>query len=131
MHRGRVVPAIGSRHRTVAFESSFEDRMVIDEFGSNLHPLISRWVVGQFSNGLNPNHAQLIVNTHDIGLMDIDGPLRRDQVRFANKDRVSGASDLYSLSDFRDVRKIKSIGKAYLAGRFDAVPTIRARDVIE
>lgn len=105
--------------------------LVIDEFGSNLHPLISRWIVGQFSNGSNPNHAQLIANTHDIGLMDTDSLVRRDQVWFANKDRVSGASDLYSLSDFKDVRKVKSIGKAYLAGRFDAVPVIRARDMIE
>lgn len=105
--------------------------LVIDEFGSNMHPLISRWIVGQFSNGPNPNHAQLIVNTHNIGLMDTDGLVRRDQVWFANKDRVTGASDLYSLADFSDVRKIKGIGRAYLAGRFDAVPAIRARDVIE
>ena len=105
--------------------------LVIDEFGSNLHPLISRWIVGQFSNGPNPNHAQLIVNTHDIGLMDTDGLVRRDQVWFVNKNRSEGSSDLYSLADFKDVRKIKSIGKAYLAGRFDAVPSIRARDVIE
>ena len=105
--------------------------LVIDEFGSNLHPLISRWIVGQFSNGPNPNHAQLIANTHDIGLMDTDALVRRDQVWFANKDRSNGTSDLYSLADFKDVRKIKSIGKAYLAGRFDAVPSIRARDVIE
>ena len=87
--------------------------------------------MGQFSNGPNPNHAQLIVNTHDIGLMDTDGLVRRDQVWFVNKNRSEGSSDLYSLADFKDVRKIKSIGKAYLAGRFDAVPSIRARDVIE
>lgn len=48
-----------------------------------------------------------------------------------NKDRKYGNSDLYSLSDFKDVRKIKSMDKAYLAGRFDVIPSIHARDVIE
>ncbi len=105
--------------------------LVIDEFGSNLHPLISRWIVGQFSNPSNPNHAQLIVNTYDVGLMDTCGLIRRDQVWFVKKDQAGGNSELYSLADFKDVRKIKSIGKAYLAGRFDAIPTIRARNIIE
>ena len=105
--------------------------LVVDEFGSDLHPLITRWIAGQFSNGSNPNHAQLIANTHEISLMDTDELVRRDQIWFVNKDRKYGNSDLYSLSDFKDVRKIKSIDKAYLAGRFDAIPSIRARDVIE
>lgn len=105
--------------------------LVIDEFGSSLHPLISRWIVGQFANISNPNGAQLIVNTHDLELMDVTELVRRDQIWFVNRDRKTGASDLYSLADFNDVRKVKSLSKAYLIGRFDAVPNIRARDVIE
>lgn len=105
--------------------------LMIDEFGSNLHPLITRWLVGQFSNESNPNHSQLIVNTHDVSLMDIHDLVRRDQIWFVNKDRRFGNSELYSLADFNDVRKIKGIDKAYLSGRFDAVPSIRTRDVIE
>lgn len=105
--------------------------LVIDEFGAYLHPLISRWIVEQFANGANPQHAQLIVNTHDLDLMDINELVRRDQIWFVNRDRRTGASDLYSLADFNDVRRIKSLSKAYLFGRFDAIPSIRARDVIE
>ncbi len=105
--------------------------LVIDEFDSCLHPLVSRWIVGQFANVSNPNGAQLIVSTHDLELMDITELVRRDQIWFVNKDRGTGASDLYSLGDFNNVRRIKSLSKAYLIGRFDAVPHIRARDAIE
>lgn len=105
--------------------------LVVDEFGSSLHPLISRWIIGQFSNMPNRNNAQLIVNTHELELMDITNLVRRDQIWFVNRDRKTGESDLYSLADFNDVRRIKSLSHAYLIGRFDAVPKIRARDVIE
>ena len=105
--------------------------LAIDDFDSNLHPLVSRWIVGQFANTPNPNGAQLIVNTHDLELMDVTELVRRDQIWFVNKNRGTGASDLYSLADFNNVRRIKSLGKAYLIGRFDAVPHIRARDAIE
>ncbi len=71
------------------------------------------------------------MNTHELELMDITNLVRRDQIWFVNRDRKTGESDLYSLADFNDVRRIKSLSHAYLIGRFDAVPKIRARDVIE
>lgn len=105
--------------------------LIVDGFGSDLHPLISRWIVGQFSNGSNPNHSQLIVSTHDITLMDDHDLVRRDQIWFVNRDRGSGRSELYGLTDFDDVLRIKDIRRAYLSGRFDAVPSVRARDLVE
>lgn len=96
--------------------------LVVDEFGSYLHPALTRWAVGRFATERNPNGAQLIVNTHDVNLMkDADG-LRRDQVWFVNRDRSTGASSLYSLSDYKGVRQNSDILSAYMFGRFDAVP---------
>ena len=105
--------------------------ILIDEFGSCLHPLITRWIVSQFRGRSNPNGAQLIASTHDIGLMDVKELVRRDQVWFTNKDGETGVSELYSLSDFKGVRKGSDVMRAYLLGRFDAIPSVRARDVIE
>jgi hypothetical protein len=38
--------------------------------------------------------------------------------------RTDGSSDLYSLFDFKDFREIMDLEKAYLQGRFDAIPYI-------
>lgn len=96
--------------------------LIIDEFGTHLHPLITRWIMQKFTVENNPEHAQLIVNTHDVMLLDGVEDLRRDQVWFVNKSRTTGASDLYSLSDYKGVRQNTDILAAYLFGRFDAVP---------
>lgn len=42
---------------------------------------------------------------------------------FVNK-REDGSSDLYSLFDFKDFRDTLDMEKAYLQGRFDAIPYI-------
>lgn len=104
--------------------------LMMDELGAHLHPMLTRWIVRQFSADDNPNGAQLIANTHDIGLMDIDRLLRRDQIWFVNKGRADGASELYCLSDFDGVRKDTDVLRRYLDGRFDAVPAVRHRGVI-
>ena len=53
--------------------------------------------------------------------------LRKDQVYFVNK-RQDGSSELYSLFDFKDFRENMDLEKAYMQGRFDAIPYI---DVVE
>ena len=100
--------------------------VIIDEFGSSLHPVLTRWILGLFKSEFNTNNAQLIVNTHDLSLMDIQNILRRDQIYFVNRDRKTGKSELYSLSDFKGVRKDSNVLKDYLFGRFDAVPNVVA-----
>ncbi len=48
---------------------------------------------------------------------------RKDQIYFVNKG-ISGASDLYSLYDYSDFRDTMDLEKAYMQGRFDAVPIV-------
>lgn len=98
--------------------------IVVDEFGSSLHPVLTRHILELFKDETNSGGAQLIVNCHDLDLLDIDSMFRRDQIYFVNKDRRTGASELYSLSDFKGVRKDTDVKKAYLQGRFDAIPNI-------
>lgn len=96
---------------------------VIDDMGGKLHPLLVRSLVDLFNDKTtNPNGAQLIFNTHNVDLLDLD-MLRRDQIYFVEKDNSTGESELYSLSDFSP-RKTDKIQKGYLLGRYGAVPNI-------
>jgi uncharacterized protein len=93
---------------------------IIDELDAHLHPNITRAIVKMFqSSKTNPNRAQLVFTSHDNTLQR-GNLLRRDQIWFAQK-RDDGSTELYSLSDFK-VRNDVAIDKAYLDGRFGAVP---------
>jgi len=97
-----------------------------DELGSNLHPNITRKILRLFqSQKTNPNRAQLIFTSHDNTLQR-NNLLRRDQIWFTQK-RPDQSTELYSLSDFK-VRNDLAIDKAYLDGRFGAVPFISDED---
>ena len=97
--------------------------LVIDELDKSLHPFLVQYIISIFNNPkFNKKGAQLIFNTHDTNLLDLN-LLRRDQIWFTEKDFVTGSSDLYSLSDFT-VRKNENIEKGYLLGRYGAVPFI-------
>ena len=97
--------------------------LFIDELESRLHPVLTRAIVNLFHNSeTNRLGAQLIFCTHDTHLLS-NRLLRRDQIWFAEKSDI-GASTLYPLSDFKKVRKDDSLEKAYLEGRFGAVPLV-------
>lgn len=93
--------------------------LLVDEIDNSLHTQLVEFVIGMFNHG---DHAQLIYTTHNTHLLNTDFQ-RRDQVYFVNK-REDGSSDLYSLFDFKDFRDTLDMEKAYLQGRFDAIPTI-------
>lgn len=52
--------------------------------------------------------------------------LRRDQYYLVDKNCETGVSELYAVSDF-SVRNDEKVGKAYLLGKYGAVPYIRER----
>jgi uncharacterized protein len=96
--------------------------LIIDELGSNIHPNITREIVRLFQNPkTNPKRSQLIFTSHDNTLQR-NNLLRRDQIWFTKK-RSDQSTELYSLSDFK-VRNDLAVDKAYLDGRFGAVPFI-------
>lgn len=98
--------------------------LIIDELDRSLHPFLVHYIVEMFNNPeINKNNAQLIFNTHDTNLLDLN-ILRRDQIWFTEKDNETGSSDLYPLSDF-SVRKQENIEKGYMQGRYGAVPFIK------
>ena len=91
--------------------------LLMDGIDTNLHPHLVEYIINLFNRS---NHAQLIYTAHNTHLLNTDFQ-RRDQVYFVNK-RDDGYSELYSLYDFKDFRDNYDMKKAYLQGRFDAIP---------
>lgn len=95
--------------------------LIVDELANKLHPNLACKLTEVFnSKDSNPKNAQLIFNTHDTNLLS-SGLFRRDQIWFTEKNRY-GASSLYSLSDFKGVRKEEDYEKNYIKGKYGAVP---------
>lgn len=100
--------------------------LLIDEIETSLHTKLVEFIIGMFHQSKS---AQLIYTTHNTHLLDTR-KMRKDQVYFVNK-RKDGSSDLYSLFDYKDFREEMDLEKAYLQGRFDAVPYIDESSNIE
>ena len=101
--------------------------IIIDEFDAKLHPRLSRKIIELFnSNETNPKNAQLIVISHDTNLMDAQ-LFRRDQIGFVEQDEF-GASQLYSLVEYKGIRNNASFEKDYLKGKYGAVPFLNEVD---
>ncbi len=93
--------------------------LLIDEIDTSLHSNLVEFIIYLFHVS---KKAQLIFTTHNTNLLDLR-KIRKDQVYFVNK-LQNGASDLYSLFDYKDFRENMDAEKGYLQGRFDAIPFI-------
>jgi hypothetical protein len=95
--------------------------LVLDEIDASLHPRLSARLVELFQDPeTNPLGAQLIFTTHDTSLLN---HLNRDEVWLTEKG-PDGATTLTALAEFGGdkVRRSLNLEKAYLQGRFGAVP---------
>ncbi len=102
--------------------------IIIDEIDNALHPAMTKSLIEMFQNpNINKNNAQLIFNTHEISLLDLN-LFRRDQIYFVEKNNKTGVSDLYSLDEFSP-RKSENIQKRYLQGRYGAMPFVNLKDI--
>lgn len=93
--------------------------LLIDEIEESLHPKIISYIFNLFRAG---NQAQLLCTTHNTQFLNLKA-FRKDQIYFTNK-KADGSTDLYSLYDYSDFRDTMDLEKAYLQGRFDAVPFV-------
>ena len=91
--------------------------LVADNPFDGLHTMLAEHLIRLFHAG---DHAQLLFSSHDTRLLDLR-LMRRDQICFVNK-RRDGSSDIYSLFDYIDFRETMNLEKAYLEGKFDAIP---------
>lgn len=96
---------------------------VIDEVDRSLHTLLTRRLLETYLDSCTAEtRSQLLFTTHDVLLMD-QQLLRRDEMWITERDQ-SGASHLFSVSDYKNVRYDKDVRKSYLTGRFGGIPRI-------
>lgn len=93
--------------------------LLIDKIEESLHPKIIEYIFNLFRAS---EKAQLLCTTHNTQFLNLK-KIRKDQIYFSNK-KTDGSTDLYSLYDYSDFRDTMDLEKAYLQGRFDAVPFI-------
>ncbi len=90
----------------------------IDELETSLHPMLLEKILFEYLKA--HSRSQLIVTTHNDGLLDLlDDLIRKDSVWFTEK-KKSGVTELYKLTDFRGVNRLSSIREAYRNKRFGA-----------
>ena len=97
--------------------------LLFDEIDASLHPRLSARLLELFQDPeTNPDGAQLIFTTHDTSLLN---HLNRDEVWLTEKNE-SGATTLTALAEYGGdkVRKSLNLERAYLQGRFGAVPEL-------
>jgi AAA15 family ATPase/GTPase len=99
-----------------------DSTIIVDEFDRSLHPKITREFMNIF-HAIKRAKSQFIVTTHESTLLDLE-LLRRDEIWFVDKTE-DGNSKLFSLNKFKE-RYDKKVEKAYLLGRYGAVPVFKS-----
>jgi uncharacterized protein len=97
--------------------------LLFDEIDASLHPKLSARLLELFQDPkTNPRGAQLIFTTHDTSLLN---HLNRDEVWLTEKGD-NGATALTALAEYGGdkVRRSLNLERAYLQGRFGAVPEL-------
>ena len=97
--------------------------LLLDEIDASLHPRLSARLIEMFQDPeTNPRGAQLVFTSHDTSLLN---GLNRDEVWLTEK-APNATTRLAALAEFRGerVRKSLNLERAYLQGRFGAVPEV-------
>ena len=108
--------------------------LVMDEFDASIHPMALMNIINIFHNDdINKKHAQLVFNTHNPIFLSSD-LLRRDEIKFVERDEESGNSEYYSLSDFKiadGARKGEDYMNNYFVSRYSAIRNIDFGPILE
>lgn len=95
---------------------------VVDELDRSLHPKLTEKFIELFSKKHENEKIQLIFTTHEASILD-ENLLRRDEIWFIERDK-DNSSKLYPLDQFKE-RYDKKLSKAYLEGRYGAIPVFQ------
>lgn len=96
---------------------------VIDEMERSLHPNLFNRFIELLNEYQKQSNIQVIFTTHESSIMKQD-LFRRDQIWFIERN-INNDSRMYSLDTFNE-RFDKKISKAYLEGRYGAIPQFKS-----
>lgn len=138
------VTTIKLRHVDASFDFGFEDEsdgtrrlfdlmdmlfkkdedtvFFVDELERSLHPKLTEHFLELFGEYQVNRRVQLIFTTHESSIMD-QKLFRRDEIWFVERDN-DNSSRVYSLDRFKE-RYDRKLSKAYLEGRYGAIPVFR------
>ena len=95
--------------------------VVLDEVEGDLHVDIAGEVLGWFrSRETNPHDAQLLVSTHNVGLLE---DLEKEELFIVEKD-ADGATRVHGAQDVRGLRRDTRLYPKYRAGVLGGIPRI-------
>lgn len=97
--------------------------LICDELESGLHESLVYALVKLFVDFATDEFPQLVFTTHETGLLSLD-LFRRDQIWFAEMKGADRSTDLFSLAEFKNVRKEENFGKGYISGKYGAIPML-------
>lgn len=95
---------------------------VVDELERSLHPKLTKHFLQMFMELHKEKRMQLLFTTHESSIMD-QSIFRRDEIWFIERN-AENVSVIYSLDRFKE-RYDKVLSKAYLEGRYGAIPVFR------
>ena len=101
---------------------------IIDELERSLHPKLTAKFIELFETLHEGQKIQLLFTTHEATIMDQE-LFRRDEIWFLERD-IDNNSNLYSLDKFKE-RYDKKLSKAYLEGRYGAIPIFTSFNLIK
>lgn len=101
---------------------------IVDELERSLHPKLTEHFLKLFMDIHSEHKSQLIFTTHESSIMD-QKLFRRDEIWFVERDN-SNTSTVYSLDKFKE-RYDKTLSKAYLEGRYGAIPVFSSFKIME
>lgn len=104
--------------------------IIYDEFDTSLHPLLVKGIIELFYSKVNCSNAQLIISTHNTHFLDFPALFGRDQIWITEK-QYNGETELYSISDFKGIKRSDLSAKTYLKGKFGGIPQIDLDDIYE
>ncbi|RFM36904.1 AAA family ATPase [Chitinophaga silvisoli] len=93
--------------------------IIIDEIDQSIHPVLLKSLIKKIM-AHKETLGQLIFTTHESNLLDLK-IFREDEIWFAEKDKKTGATEYYPLSDFNYSDEL-DLKTGYLNGRFGAIP---------
>ncbi|MBR0317215.1 MAG: ATP-binding protein [Synergistaceae bacterium] len=134
---GKMIPTeIFESYGTIRFISKFPliiyvlsngGTLIVDEFDASIHPMAIMNIINIFHNDyINKKNAQLIFSTQNPIFLDAS-LLRRDEIKFVDRDDKTGFSKHYALSDFKTangVRKGEAYMNNYFVNRYGAIKDI-------
>ncbi len=94
----------------------------VDEIDRSLHTKLSQYLLHEFACQCGSTYNQIVFTAHDVNLINLEN-FTQGEIWFVEKNKF-GETRIKPLSDF-NIKDSQSTIKAYLNGRFGAIPVIR------